>query len=74
MLAGCWGITVPAPRCCGASRRRTLRRGSADPHPAVAHHLHALFGGRDSIQLGKYSKRCATARLPSRVESTPCPA
>ena len=45
----------------GDGKKMTLRRGSADPHPAVAHHLSALFGGSDSIQLGKYSKRFATA-------------
>lgn len=45
----------------GDGKKMTLRRGTADPHPAVAHHLDALFGGRDSIELGKYSKRFANA-------------
>ncbi|MEM7286827.1 MAG: DUF2207 domain-containing protein, partial [Actinomycetota bacterium] len=42
-------------------KEMSLRRGPADPHPAVAHHLQALFGGRDEVTLGKYSKRFATA-------------
>ena len=45
----------------GEGKRMTLRRGAAEPHPAVAHHLEALFGGRDSIELGTYSKRFANA-------------
>ncbi len=45
----------------GDDKKMTLRRGTADPHPAVAHHLDDLFGGKTEIELGTYDKNFATA-------------